>query len=166
MDRAVERIRQAFLCQERILVCGDYDVDGITSVALLKRALPCAGIDVFTYLPNRLSEGYGFHEHTVEYAREIGARLMITVDCGVTSREPVEYAKQYGIDTIITDHHEQNGLLPDAVAVLNPKREDATYPDANLAGIGVAFKLVEALVSREMLKFPITSMLELVALGT
>lgn len=166
MDRAVERIRQAFLRQERVLICGDYDVDGITSVALLKRALPSTGIDVFCYLPNRLSEGYGFHEHSVEYARSIGAKLMITVDCGITSRDTVEYAKQFGIDTIITDHHEQNGPLPDAAAVLNPKREDSTYPDDNLAGIGVAFKLVHALVKQGMFRFPMTSMLELVALGT
>lgn len=166
MDQAVERIRGAFVRQETILVCGDYDVDGITSVALLKRALPGAGCDVQTYLPNRLSEGYGFHEHSVEHARSIGARLMITVDCGITSRDTVEYAKQYGIDTIITDHHEQNGPLPDAVAVLNPKREDSTYPDDHLAGIGVAFKLVHALIQRKLLRFPITAMLELVALGT
>ena len=166
MDRAVERIRQALVCQEKVLICGDYDVDGITSVALLKRSLPNSGIDVFTYLPNRLSEGYGFHDHSVSYAREIGATLMITVDCGITSRDTVNYAKQFGIDTIITDHHEQNGSLPEAVAVINPKREDSTYPDDNLAGIGVAFKLVSALKKRGMLRFPITSMLELVALGT
>lgn len=166
MDRAVERIRQALVSQERILICGDYDVDGITSVALLKRSLPNSGIDVFTYLPNRLSEGYGFHEHSVCYAREIGATLMITVDCGVTSRDTVEYAKQFNIDTIITDHHEQNGPLPNAIAVVNPKRENSSYPDDNLAGIGVAFKLVSALIQRGMLQFPITSMLELVALGT
>ncbi len=166
MDRAVERIRQALVSQEKVLICGDYDVDGITSVVLLKRSLPNSGIDVFTYLPNRLSEGYGFHEHSVSVAREIGATLMITVDCGITSRETVEYAKQFGIDTIITDHHEQNGQLPDAVAVINPKRENSSYPDDNLAGIGVAFKLVSALIQRGMLRFPITSMLELVALGT
>ncbi|MBN1880005.1 single-stranded-DNA-specific exonuclease RecJ [bacterium] len=166
MERAVERIRQALVSQEKVLVCGDYDVDGITSVALLKRSLPNSGIDVFTYLPNRLSEGYGFHEHSVCFAREIGATLMITVDCGITSRETVDYARQFGIDTIITDHHEQNGPLPNAVAVLNPKRENSSYPDDNLAGIGVAFKLVSALIQRGMLRFPITSMLELVALGT
>jgi single-stranded-DNA-specific exonuclease len=166
MDHAVERIRQALLTQEKVLICGDYDVDGITSVALLKRALPNSGIDVFTYLPNRLSEGYGFHEHSVAYAREIGATLMITVDCGITSRETVLYAKRYGIDTIITDHHEQNGPLPEAVAVINPKRENSGYPDENLAGIGVAFKLVSALMQKGMLRFPMPSILELVALGT
>jgi single-stranded-DNA-specific exonuclease len=166
MDCAVERIRQALLRQEKILICGDYDVDGITSVALLKRALPGSGLDVHTYLPNRMSEGYGFHQHSVEYARKIGATLMITVDCGITSRDAVTYASQFDIDTIITDHHEQSGPLPEAVAVINPKREDSRYPDKNLAGIGVAFKLVSALIQKGLLKFPLTSSLELVALGT
>ncbi|MCD4655768.1 single-stranded-DNA-specific exonuclease RecJ [bacterium] len=166
MDRAVARIRDAFLRQETILICGDYDVDGITSIALLKRALPGSGSEIFTYLPNRMSDGYGFHEHSVDRAREVGAKLMITVDCGITSRNTVEYANTFGIDTIITDHHEQNGDLPDAVAVLNPKREDSVYPESNLAGVGVAFKLVEALIKQGMLRFPMTSMLELVSLGT
>ena len=166
MHKAVERIRQALVNQEKVLICGDYDVDGITSVALLKRTLPNSGIDVFTYLPNRLSEGYGFHEHSVHYAQEVGATLMITVDCGITSRETVLLARQYGIDVIITDHHEQNGPLPEAVAVLNPKREDSLYPDENLAGIGVAFKLVSALMQKGMLLYPLPSILELVALGT
>ncbi len=166
MGRAVERIRKALLRQEKILICGDYDVDGITSVALLKRALPHSGLDIYTYLPNRMSEGYGFHEYSVDYARETGVSLMITVDCGITSRETVLYASRFGIDTIITDHHEQNGPLPEAVAVINPKREDSQYPDDNLAGIGVAFKLLSALIKEGLLKFPIPSALELVALGT
>lgn len=166
MHKAVERIRLALVRQEKVLVCGDYDVDGITSAALLKRTLPNSGIDVFTYLPNRLSEGYGFHEHSVHYAQEVGATLMITVDCGITSRETVLYARQFGIDVIITDHHEQNGPLPEAVAVINPKREGSRYPDEDLAGIGVAFKLVTALIQKGMLAYPLPSILELVALGT
>jgi len=166
MEKAIMRIRKSLIDQEKILVCGDYDVDGITSVALLKRCLPVLGAETFTYLPNRLADGYGFHQISVDKARELGAKLMITVDCGITARDAVEYAKTYDIDVIITDHHEPNGPLPDAHAILNPKCENSTYPDKNLAGIGVAFKLVQALLKEDILQYPLPSLLELVALGT
>ena len=166
MNVAVDRIRQALRNQEKILICGDYDVDGITSVVLLKMVLPGLGLEVYEYLPNRLSEGYGLHPYSVDYAASINASLIITVDCGITSWDAVEYARGKQIDIIITDHHEPNGPLPRAHAIINPKREDSTYPDKNLAGIGVAFKLVQALIQEKILQFPLPPLLELVALGT
>ncbi len=166
MNRAIARIRLALRNQEKILVCGDYDVDGITSVALLKQCFPSLGLEIFTYLPNRLEDGYGFHTIAVDRAIEVNASLLITVDCGITAYEPVEYANKNNIDVIITDHHEPNGPLPQAHAILNPKRENSQYPDKNLAGIGVAFKLVQALISQRLLDFPLPTILELVALGT
>ncbi|MBN1551984.1 single-stranded-DNA-specific exonuclease RecJ [bacterium] len=166
MERAVNRICQALRNQEKILICGDYDVDGITSVALLKICLPVLGADVEVYLPNRLSDGYGFHNQTIEHASSLNAKLIITVDCGISSREAVDSANALGIDVIITDHHEPNGPIPDAYAVINPKREDSTYPDSNLAGIGVAFKMIQALIAKGILNFPLPPLLELVALGT
>ncbi len=166
MDRAVERIRQALLQQERILVCGDYDVDGITSATIMKRSLSALGAEVFTYLPNRMNDGYGFHDTSIEFAQECNAKLLITVDCGITATNAVNQANELGMDVIITDHHEPNGPLPAAYAILNPKRLDSTYPEANLAGIGVAFKLVQALIKKGLLQFPLSSLLELVALGT
>jgi single-stranded-DNA-specific exonuclease len=166
MDKAVNRISQALRHQEKILICGDYDVDGITSVALLKFCLPSLGAEVFTYLPNRFEDGYGFHALSVDYAKSLGVTLLITVDCGITANDTVEYANKSGIDVIITDHHEPSGQGPNAYATLNPKREDSTYPDKNLAGIGVAFKFVQALIQEEILQIPLQPLLELVALGT
>ncbi|MBN1356343.1 single-stranded-DNA-specific exonuclease RecJ [bacterium] len=166
MDRAVDRICQALKNQEKILVCGDYDVDGITSVAMMKMCLPALGAEVFTYLPNRFRDGYGFHEISVDRAKTLNVSLLITVDCGISAVESVDYANRSGIDVIITDHHEPGEILPDAYAILNPKCADSAYPDNNLAGIGVAFKLIQALIERKILQFPVPQLLELVALGT
>jgi len=166
MERAVDRICQAFRNRENILICGDYDVDGIASVTLLKRCLPGLGSEIFTYLPNRFKDGYGFHPHVADYANQIGATLIITVDCGTTANDAVNRANQLNIDIIITDHHEPCGPLPSAHSIINPKREDSNYPDTNLAGVGVAFKLIQALIKKNILRLPILPLLEFVALGT
>ncbi len=166
MEKAVSRITQALCQQQKILICGDYDVDGITSVALLKKVLSSVGVDVFTHVPNRLSDGYGFHYTAVDSALESGAALLITVDCGITSREAVDYANEHHLDVIITDHHEPNGPLPNAYAIINPKCPDSQYPDPVLAGVGVAFKLAQALIQKGLLDYPLHPLLELTALGT
>lgn len=166
MDKAVSRITYALCQQEKILICGDYDVDGITSVALLKKVLMSVGVDVISHVPNRLSDGYGFHYTAVDSALDSGAKLLITVDCGITSREAVDYANEKNVDVIITDHHEPNGPLPNAHAIINPKCPNCGYPDPVLAGVGVAFKLAQALISRGLLDYPLHPLLELTALGT
>ncbi len=166
MEKSVNRICSAIKQQQKILICGDYDVDGITSVALLKQCLPRIGAEVLTYLPDRFSDGYGFQENAVDFAAKNNVQLIITVDCGITANATVKYALSFGIDVIITDHHEPGTTLPEAVAVLDPKRRDSTYPDTNLAGVGVAFKLIQALIERKILQIPIQPLLELVALGT
>ncbi len=145
MDKAVSRIRYALDSKEKITVYGDYDVDGITSVALMTKYLRARGADVDSYIPDRQREGYGVNKMALEKIAKSGTGLVITVDTGITAGEEAEYAKELGIDMIITDHHECKDVLPDAVAVVNPKRGDCHYPFKELAGVGVAFKLVCAL---------------------
>ena len=123
-------------------VYGDYDVDGITSTCLLTDFLRDQGGDVCYYIPNRLSEGYGVNREAVDRLAQEGVRLIVTVDCGITAVEEVEYAKELGIDLVITDHHECKEELPAAVAVVDPHRKDCPYPFKDLAGVGVALKLV------------------------
>ncbi|HDQ43972.1 MAG TPA: single-stranded-DNA-specific exonuclease RecJ [bacterium] len=147
MDKAVERISRALNKRESIFIYGDYDVDGITSVSLLTLFLRRLGANVFYYIPERLKEGYGLSLSGVRQAVECGTTLMITVDCGITGIEEVKQARESGIDVIVSDHHEPGAVLPDAVAVLDPKRADCPYPFKELAGVGVAFKLIQA-VSR------------------
>ncbi|MCL4424894.1 MAG: single-stranded-DNA-specific exonuclease RecJ [Firmicutes bacterium] len=145
MGAAVQRIRQALERQEKILVYGDYDVDGVTAVSLLVIALRHLGATVEYHLPLRLEEGYGLNSDAIRAAGAGGIRLIITVDCGISSFREVEYAKELGLEVIITDHHEPPAILPPALAILNPKRPDSEYPFRELAGVGVAFKLAWAL---------------------
>lgn len=146
MDKAVERINMAMVQREKILVYGDYDVDGITAVALVYKFLKQFYARVEFHVPDRDAEGYGISLQRINQAADEDVKLIIVLDYGIKSFEEVEYAKQKGIDFIICDHHtpEKDGSLPNAVAVLNPKRYDSTYPDGNLAACGVGFKLMQA----------------------
>ncbi len=149
MDKACARVLRAVENGERITVYGDYDVDGVTSVTMLYLYLKSIGADVSYYIPLRAKEGYGVSESAIDTLKENGTQLIITVDTGITANKEVEYAKTLGIDTVVTDHHECHGDLPDACAVVNPHRPDCTYPFCELAGVGVVFKLVTGLeVSR------------------
>lgn len=167
MDRAVERIIRAVRAGEMLFIHGDYDVDGITSTAFLTRALRALGARVTAFVPHRVTDGYDLSNAGVQAAIAAGAGLVITCDCGTTAREPVAALKRAGIDTIITDHHLPGGPLPDALAVLNPRRPDCAYPDKDLVAGGVAFKLALAVTAAmhgdDAL---LLSMLDLVALAT
>ncbi len=145
MNKAVERILSAIYKGEKIVVYGDYDVDGVTAVTVLYTYLHDSGADVRYYIPNRIGEGYGVNFDALKSFSEDGCTLVITVDTGITAIEEVEKAKEIGLDVVITDHHECRAELPDAVAVVNPCRPDCSYPFGELAGCGVAFKLVCAL---------------------
>ncbi len=142
MDRAVKRISEALSNDEKITIYGDYDVDGVTSVTLLYLYLRSVGAHVDYYIPLRAKEGYGVSSSAIDTLAEQGTRLIITVDTGITANREVEYARSLGIDTVVTDHHECHGELPDACAVVNPHRADCNYPFCELAGVGVVFKLV------------------------
>ena len=144
MDKAVERIDRAFKTNERILVYGDYDVDGTTSVALVYSFLGRFYSNLDFYIPNRYDEGYGVSIKGIDYAAETGCTLVIALDCGIKAVEKVAYAKRKGVDFIICDHHTPGDELPQVVACLDPKRADCNYPDANLSGCGVGFKLMQA----------------------
>ena len=145
MNKAVDRIIKAIENEEKVVIYGDYDVDGITSTTVLKRFLEERGLDVGYYIPNRLKEGYGLNKDAIKQIAENKTTLMITVDCGITGIEDVEYANSLGIDTIITDHHEPLEILPNAIAVIDAKIPGNTYPCNQLAGVGVVFKLIQAL---------------------
>lgn len=145
MEKAVNRIEQAFLNQENILVFGDYDVDGTTAVALMSSYLKTHTENVLTYIPDRYNEGYGVSKQGIDYADDNDCKLIIALDCGVKSTELVEYASLKNIDFIICDHHLPGAEIPQAVAVLDPKRADCTYPYKELCGCGVGFKLIQAI---------------------
>src|SRR6478735_2646388 len=145
MDKAVERIEKAIEKGECILVFGDYDVDGTTAVSLMSSYLRNYYENVATYIPDRYDEGYGISYKGIDFADDNGFTLIIALDCGIKSIDHVNYAKNKGIDFIICDHHRPGDELPDAVAVLDPKREDCSYPYDELCGCGVGFKLVQAL---------------------
>lgn len=145
MKKAVARIEKAFQERHRILVFGDYDVDGTTSVATLYQFLQSIGESIDFYIPHRYKEGYGISKIGIDYAKANGINLIISVDCGIKSTELVTYAKDLGIDFIICDHHLPDLILPPAIAILNPKQEDCTYPYKELCGCGVVFKLISAL---------------------
>lgn len=166
MDKAVKRIRAAIQAQEKILIYGDYDVDGVTSVSLLLLYLREQGADASYYIPERIREGYGLNAAAVERFASQGVNLIITVDSGITAHEEVELASSYGIDVVITDHHECREELPGACAVVNPHRSDSTYPFAELAGVGVVFKLVCALAGKEKLAHICTKYADIASLGT
>jgi single-stranded-DNA-specific exonuclease len=167
MDRAVERVIKAIRNKERIFIYGDYDVDGITSVSLLYLFLTQMGCEVFFYIPDRLREGYGLSTQGIYNAKNVEASLMISVDCGITGVEQVALAASLGIDVIVSDHHEPGSSLPEAIAVLDPKREDCSYPFKELAGVGVTFKLVQAVTQRLELSDEVCrEYVDLVALGS
>src|SRR5712691_5616912 len=148
MSVAVDRIMTAIARKERIAIHGDYDVDGVTSTVILRRALELLGGDVVHFLPERLRDGYGLQPAAIERLHADGVRLVISVDCGIRGADAAKRARELGVDLIITDHHEPDVELPPALAVINPKRADCSYPDKYLAGVGVALKLVQALCRR------------------
>jgi len=169
MDRATARIWKAIDEREAILVYGDYDVDGITATTLLTSALMRLGGKVSYFIPDRIRDGYGFSVRGVEVAKKRRTRLVITADCGITATHEVRLSKQSGIDVIVTDHHEPLGVLPEADAVLNPKRRDCPYAFKELAGVGVVLKLVQGLAQHRPGSLPedfVSRHLDLVALGT
>ena len=139
---------RAIARKERIAIHGDYDVDGVTSTVILRRALEMLGADVVHFIPERLKDGYGLQPAAIERLHADGVALVISVDCGIRGAEAARRARELGVDLIITDHHEPDTELPPALAVINPKRHDCTYPDKYLAGVGVALKLVQALCRR------------------
>jgi single-stranded-DNA-specific exonuclease len=145
MREAVERIMAAVARKERIAIHGDYDVDGVTSTVILRRALEMLGGDVVHFIPERLKDGYGLLPVAIERLHADGVALVVSVDCGIRGADAARRARELGVDLIITDHHEPDTELPSALAVINPKRSDCSYPDKYLAGVGVALKLVQAL---------------------
>jgi single-stranded-DNA-specific exonuclease len=169
MDAAVDRICFALQHKEPIAIYGDYDVDGVTATALLVQALGELGADVRGYIPNRFDEGYGLNKDALDTLKADGVKLVISVDCGIRSPEEALHARSIGLDLIISDHHHPDGQnLPAAFAVINPKQHGDLYPDKDLAGVGIAYKIVEALVQSQPLTngFKLGDLLDLVALGT
>lgn len=167
MRKAVDRIKKAIERKENITIYGDYDVDGITSITVLKSFFQDIGVKTDSYIPNRLEEGYGLNKEAINKIHKNGCNLMITVDCGISGIEEIEYANSLGIETIVTDHHEAGEAIPNAVAVVDNKRKDSKYPFRELAGVGVVFKLIQALSielnlkEEEYLKY-----LDIVCIGT
>ena len=147
MDRAVERVARAIRGGERVLVYGDYDVDGTTSTAMMTTFLRGQGLDVSFFIPNRFEHGYGLGEAGIDAAVERGAALIVALDCGITAIDEAAYAKSRGLDLVICDHHTAGDVLPDAVAVLDPKRPDCDYPFKGLSGCGVGFKLIQGVLA-------------------
>ena len=166
LDRAVERLLAAVARREAIAVHGDYDADGVSSTVMLRRVLERLEGDVTHFIPERLREGYGLHAETVERLHARGVRVIVSVDCGIRSVGAAERARELGVDLIVTDHHEPDAALPPAFAVLNPRRADCTYPDKDLAGVGVAFKLVQALCRRTGRGAWLRGFAKLAAIGT
>jgi single-stranded-DNA-specific exonuclease len=169
MQTAVDRIRFAMEHNEPVAIYGDYDVDGVTATALLVEALQKLGASVRGYIPNRFDEGYGLNKDALDSLKADGVRLVITVDCGIRSPDEALHAKTIGLDLIISDHHHPDGdSLPPALAVINPKQHGDPYPDKDLAGVGIAYKIAEALagIQQSAVSFQLTDLLDLVALGT
>ena len=167
MEIAVNRLEEAINKQEPIVIYGDYDVDGVTATALLVQVLNSIGAIVHEYIPNRFDEGYGLNMEALDLIKAEGAKVVITVDCGIRSLEEIEYARNLSLDLIVSDHHQPGETLPKALAIINPKQQDDHYPDKDLAGVGVAFKMAEALLERLPDEgFNKDDLLDLVALGT
>ncbi len=148
IDLAVDRILEAVARDEKVAVYGDFDVDGLTSMHLLGRFLASIGVECTEYVPNRLIEGYGLSQEGIKSCRDEGASLLITVDCGISSKDEVAYATSLGMDVIVADHHEPEPTLPECCAVIDPKRSDCPYPFSELAGVGVVYKLCQAVLER------------------
>ena len=166
MDVAVDRLNQAMGKKERILIYGDYDVDGTTAVALVYKFLQQFYSNIDYYIPDRYNEGYGISKQGVDYAYETGVKLVIVLDCGIKAVEEIAYAKEKGIDFIICDHHVPDEILPPAVAILNAKRPDSTYPYPHLSGCGVGFKFMQAFAINNGIEFhQLTPLLDLVAVS-
>lgn len=170
MAQAVGRLEKARNQEEKVLIYGDYDVDGVTSTALLYKVLTDLEFKAVAYIPSRMDEGYGLHKEAILKASQANVKVIITVDCGITAVDEIEYARSLGIDVILTDHHEPLDQLPSAYATLNPKIQDSGYSFRDLAGVGVAFKLAQALLETletgERKAFSVLEILDLVALGT
>src|SRR4029079_4068817 len=166
MRVAVNRIMSAVARKERIAIHGDYDVDGVTSTVILRRALELLGADVLHFIPERLRDGYGLQPAAIERLHAEGVALVISVDCGIRGAEAARRARELGVDLIITDHHEPDTELPPALAVINPKRRDCTYPDKFLAGVGVALKAVKALCRKAQRDSWLPGFVKLAAIGT
>jgi len=166
MDKAVEIILNAVKRKDKICVYGDYDVDGITSTAVMIRALGKLGADAVYYIPNRIEEGYGLNIGSMDKIKELGVSLVITVDCGIRSNEVIEYARSLGMEVIVTDHHECEGELPNALSIVNPHQYDCSYPNKGLAGVGVAYKLISALLERAGYGNSSEEFLDIVSIGT
>ncbi len=166
MGVAVQRVLAAIARKERIAIHGDYDVDGVTSTVILRRALELFGADVVHFIPERLKDGYGLQPSSIERLHTEGVTLVISVDCGIRGRDAALRAKELGVDLIITDHHEPDAELPPALAVINPKRSDCTYPDKHLAGVGVALKLVQALCRHMHRESWLPGFIKVAAIGT
>src|SRR5579859_5591725 len=166
MTVAVDRILAAIVRKERIAIHGDYDVDGITSTVIVRRALELLGADVVHFIPERLKDGYGLQPAAIARLHADGVALVISVDCGIRGAEAARRARELGVDLIITDHHEPDTELPDALAVINPKRPDCAYPDKYLAGVGVALKLVHALCRTAGRDSWLPGFIKIAAIGT
>lgn len=172
MREAVERIQYAIQHNESIAIYGDYDVDGVSATALLVETLQKMDADVRGYIPNRFEEGYGLNTNALDDLKADGVKLVVTVDCGIRSPAEALHARTVGLDLIISDHHHPDGdNLPPALAVINPKQHGDPYPDKDLAGVGIAYKIAEALIQemgkvKDDIRFPLSSLLDLVALGT
>jgi single-stranded-DNA-specific exonuclease len=166
MERAIVRLELALAKKERIAIHGDYDVDGITSTVILRRALEMLGGNVVHFIPERLRDGYGLQPAAIDRLHADGVNLIVSVDCGIRGAEAAQRARELGVDLIITDHHEPDGTLPSALAVINPKRHDCTYPDKYLAGVGVALKVVQALCTRAGKAKWLPAFVKIAALGT
>ena len=166
MPQATARIYRALLSAENIAVYGDFDADGITATAVLVKGLAALGGRVTPYIPHRLTEGYGLKVAALEKLSQQGISLVITVDCGITALAEVKKSPGMGLDMIITDHHTPLDELPPALAVVNPKRSDSAYPFTELAGVGVAFKLLQALYRSMGKEEQVDQLLDLVAIGT
>ena len=167
MQQTVDRIHSAIQNHEPIAIYGDYDVDGVTATALLVQVLQYFNADVQGYIPNRFEEGYGLNNNALDELNTRGVKLVITVDCGIRSPNEALHAKTLGLDLIISDHHHPAaGELPQAFAVINPKQDGDAYPDKDLAGVGIAYKIAEALLSLQPAAFGLAALQDLVALGT
>ena len=168
MDKAIERIQFAIINKEPIAVYGDYDVDGVTATALMVETLQKLDADARGYIPNRFEEGYGLNNNALDELKADGVKLVISVDCGIRSPDEAAHARTIGLDLIVSDHHHPDGEnLPPAFAVINPKQHGDIYPDKDLAGVGIAYKIAEALCNGDQSKTPLlNSLLDLVALGT
>jgi len=165
MKEAVDRLKRAIENSEKIVVYGDYDADGVTATALLIENLSYLGGNISHYIPDRFSEGYGLNKDAIGQIKESGAQIVLTVDCGIRAIDEIVHANELGLDVILTDHHQPGPELPDALCVIDPKQDGDKYPNKGIAGVGIAYKLAEA-VCRTLNSNSYRNSLDLVAIGT